>query len=95
MRDVRDDGSDASTPWPEVLRALSAASYRGFVLLDYHGTEEPEKAVPRAVRYLRAAIHGAQTQPVLSATADVNGAADAGSIEASAEVTPREASEPS
>ena len=94
MRDIRDDGSDASTPWPDVLRQLRRARYRGFVLIDHQGAEDPETAVPRAVRYLRGVMQALQGEPKLSAPTDVNGAADAGSIESTAEITPREASEP-
>jgi sugar phosphate isomerase/epimerase len=94
MHDVRDDGSDASTPWQEVVRQLRSAQYRGFLLVDYQGAEEPEQAVPRAVRHLRGVMQMVQTQRVLSPPADLNGAADAAPIEGTAEITPREASEP-
>lgn len=53
FRDVLEDGSDGAVHWPELLRRLRLARYRGFVLLDYEGAEEPESAVPRAARYMR------------------------------------------
>jgi sugar phosphate isomerase/epimerase len=51
--DVRDDGSDAMTHWPEILRLLRAARYRGFVTLDYRGPAPPTEVMPRAARYMR------------------------------------------
>ncbi|MGH7622225.1 MAG: sugar phosphate isomerase/epimerase family protein, partial [Gemmatimonadaceae bacterium] len=56
IREVHEDGSDGAAHWPELLRMLRLASYRGFVLIDYDGAEEPETAVPRSARYLRAAL---------------------------------------
>jgi sugar phosphate isomerase/epimerase len=53
MRDVADDGADPSIHWPGLLQNLQLARYRGFLLLDYEGIEDPETAVPRASRYLR------------------------------------------
>jgi len=53
LRVVLDDGSDRMTNWPDLLRRLRLARYRGFVLLDYEGGEDPETAVPRAARYMR------------------------------------------
>ena len=53
LRDVLEDGSDGAVHWPELLRRLRLARYRGFVLLDYEGAEDPESAVPRAARYMR------------------------------------------
>jgi hypothetical protein len=37
LRDVRDDGSDAAIHWPEALRVLQQARYRGFVIVGYAG----------------------------------------------------------
>lgn len=67
LRDVRDDGSDAVIHWPELLRMLKLARYRGFVLLDYEGAEDPESAVPRASRYIRGILHLLQRQQLLAA----------------------------
>jgi sugar phosphate isomerase/epimerase len=67
LRDVRDDGSDAVIHWPELLRMLKLGRYRGFVLLDYEGAEEPETAVPRASRYIRGILHLLQRQQLLAA----------------------------
>ena len=57
VRDVGDDGSDARTHWPELLRMLRLGRYRGFLHLDYEGIEEPESAVPRATTYMRGLLH--------------------------------------
>lgn len=70
MRDVRDDGSDSATHWPELLRTLRLGRYRGFVLLDYEGVEDPETAVPRAARYLRGVLHLLQRQQLLAAASE-------------------------
>ena len=56
MRLVRDDGSDTKLHWPELLRMMRLGGYRGFVLIDYDGIEDPETAVPRAARYLRGVL---------------------------------------
>ncbi len=71
MRDVRDDGSDGQAHWPTLLQLLHLAHYRGFVLLDYEGVEDPETAVPRASRYLRGLLHLLARQRLLqTSTAD-------------------------
>ena len=67
LRDVRDDGSDGSVHWPELLRMLRLAGYRGFLLIDYEGAEEPETAVPRAARYLRGVVQTLVRRELLSA----------------------------
>lgn len=66
MRDVADDGSEPAMHWPEVLRALRLGNYRGFVLLDYDGIEQPETAVPRATRHLRRVLHMLDRQQMLA-----------------------------
>ena len=76
--DIRDDGSDAATHWPEILRLLRAARYRGFVTLDYavaaSGVEPADAAMPRAARYMRGLLHLLARQEMLrspnGATAD-------------------------
>jgi sugar phosphate isomerase/epimerase len=62
---VRDDGSDAATHWPEILRLLRTARYRGFVMLDYRGAEAAETALPRAARYMRGLLHLLARQELL------------------------------
>lgn len=69
MRDVRDDGSDAHIHWPGLLQALKLDRYRGFVMLDYEGVEDPETAVPRAATYMRGLLHLLQRQQLLAQTA--------------------------
>jgi sugar phosphate isomerase/epimerase len=76
MRDVADDGSDTQIHWPELLRVLRLAHYRGFVHLDYEGVEEPETAVPRAVRYMRGLLHLLARQQLLRPPADQAGPAN-------------------
>jgi sugar phosphate isomerase/epimerase len=68
--DIRDDGSDAATHWPEILRLLRAARYRGFVTLDYAaataaGAAPPDAALPRAARYMRGLLHLLARQEML------------------------------
>lgn len=82
MRDVRDDGSDGGTHWPELLRTLRLGRYRGFVLLDYEGVEAPETAVPRSTRYLRGVLHLLQRQQLLAA-AGTNGDQPSAEVEES------------
>ncbi len=66
MRNVSDDGSDAQIHWPGLLQALKLAHYRGFVMLDYEGIEDPATAVPRAAVYMRGLLHLLQRQQLLA-----------------------------
>ena len=68
MREVAADGSDARIAWPLLLQTLKLGRYRGFLLLDYEGVEDPETAVPRAARYLRGLLHVLGRQQVLAET---------------------------
>jgi sugar phosphate isomerase/epimerase len=68
MRDVAPDGADARIAWPLLLQTLGLGRYRGFLLLDYEGVENPETAVPRAARYLRGLLYVLGRQQVLSET---------------------------
>lgn len=70
LQDVREDGSDASAHWPELLRMLRLGNYRGFVHIDYEGVEDPATAVPRAARYLRGVMHLLARQQMLAAGDD-------------------------
>jgi sugar phosphate isomerase/epimerase len=65
MREVGDDGSDQRIAWPLLLQTLKLGRYRGFLLLDYEGIEDPHTAVPRAARHLRGLIHVLGRQQVL------------------------------
>lgn len=67
LGDLREDGSDPATYWPEVLQMLRLAKYRGFVHIDYQGDEPPESAVPRAVHYLRNLMQIVDRQRLLPA----------------------------
>jgi hypothetical protein len=69
MRDVAEDGSDTRITWPLLVQTLQLGRYRGFLLLDYEGIEDPETAVPRAARYLRGVLHLLARQRVLSEAA--------------------------
>jgi L-ribulose-5-phosphate 3-epimerase len=68
MRDVREDGSDAQIHWPGMLQALKLGRYRGFVMLDYEGIEDPATAVPRAATYMRGVLHLLQRRQLLTQT---------------------------
>ena len=70
LRDVGEDGADARIHWPELLRTLKLAHYRGFIHLDYEGMEEPEMAVPRAARYMRGLLYLLARQHLLRPPAD-------------------------
>lgn len=75
MHDVRDDGSDLFTHWPALLGTLQHSRYRGFVLIDYDGVEDCERAVPRIAAYLRGTLHALGRRQLLQpATPAVNGA---------------------
>ncbi len=77
LRDVGEDGIDTSAPWPELLRMLRLGSYRGFVLLDYDGVEDPETALPRAARWMRAALQAlARRELLMSPEPSANGSAN-------------------
>ncbi|MDP9238351.1 MAG: sugar phosphate isomerase/epimerase [Chloroflexota bacterium] len=65
LRDVQEDGSDAPVVWPELLRLLRLGHFRGFLHIDYDGSEAPETAVPRAVVYLRGTLHLLDRQQLL------------------------------
>jgi sugar phosphate isomerase/epimerase len=65
LDDVGTDGSDASTHWPEILRLLRAARYRGFLMIDYRGAEPAETAVPRGARFMRGLQHLLARQQML------------------------------
>ena len=69
LRDVRNDGSDAQIHWPGLLQNLQLSRYRGFVMLDYTGMEDPESAVPRAATYMRGLLHLMQRRQLLAHTA--------------------------
>jgi sugar phosphate isomerase/epimerase len=76
VRRVQDDGSDSALYWPETLRALRLGGYRGFVLVDYTGSEDASTALPRAARYMRGLLQILQRQEQLGAelTPGANGA---------------------
>jgi hypothetical protein len=66
---------------------LRLAGYRGFVLVDYDGSEEPETAVPRSARYMRAALQTlARRELLMPPDADVHAGNGAGVYDASATV---------
>lgn len=89
-RDIRDDGSDPAVHWPEVLRRLKIGRYRGYVIVDYAGAEDPERAAPRAARFLSGALHFLERQQMLAEsaaqTATTNGSGDASKVAATPEV---------
>jgi len=75
LRSVAADGADDRIAWPLLLRALHLGRYRGFLLLDYDGAEDPSTAIPRATVYLRGLLHLMARQRVLeeAAVADSGG----------------------
>jgi len=73
LRDVRNDGSDAQIHWPGLLQNLKLGGYRGFVMLDYTGMEDPEIAVPRAAIYMRGLLHLMQRRQLLAPAAGPQG----------------------
>lgn len=82
LRNVSEDGGDARIHWPELLRTLKLAHYRGFVHLDYDGFEDPETAVPRAARYMRGLLHAHARQHLLEPPAPDEGAPTNGAVSA-------------
>jgi sugar phosphate isomerase/epimerase len=67
LQAIGEDGSDGTIHWPELLRALKLNRYRGFVLMDYRGAEDPSSALQRATLYLRGVLHLLQRQQLLAA----------------------------
>jgi len=96
LRDVGEDGGDAHIHWPELLRTLKLAHYRGFVHLDYEGFEDPETAVPRAARYMRGLLHVLARQQLLEPPAPDGGASTNGAVSAgeAADIVTYEAATP-
>ena len=90
LRDVLDDGSDGATHWPELLRRLRLGRYRGFVLLDYEGAEDPESAVPRAARYMRGLLLTLARRELLPA-AELEGIVEPSTNGHASDATPRPA----
>jgi sugar phosphate isomerase/epimerase len=70
LSDVREDGSDALVQWPVLIQALQTERYRGFVLLDYEGSEAPETAVPRATEYMRGILQLLSRRRQIASAAD-------------------------
>jgi L-ribulose-5-phosphate 3-epimerase len=58
LYEVDDRGADKRLDWPAIMATLRAAHYRGFLSIEYEGSEEAETAVPRGVRYLRGLLRG-------------------------------------
>lgn len=50
--EVFPDGHRQPADYPRLLRILRDAGYRGYLQLEYEGTEDPSVAVPRALRTL-------------------------------------------
>ena len=80
IRALRDDGSDLTLHWPELLRLMRLGGYRGFVLMDYEGPEAAETAVPRGARYLRGAMLALARRELLGAPATSNGHESNGAV---------------
>jgi L-ribulose-5-phosphate 3-epimerase len=94
LRDVGEDGADGRIRWPELLRTLKLAHYRGFVHLDYEGFEDPETAVPRAARYMRGLLQVLARQQLLRPPSDESTSANGRAAGADDEIVEYEAATP-
>jgi len=94
LRDVGDDGADTRIHWPELLRTLKLARYRGFIHLDYEGSENPETAVPRAARYMRGLLHVLARQQLLPPAGDTASTNGAAAVEEAEDIVTSEAATP-
>lgn len=53
LTDVAPDGSERTLDYPAILAILKRANYRGFLSLEYEGSEDAFEVVPRAVARFR------------------------------------------
>lgn len=51
--DVRVNGKQEEADLPRIIKILADANYRGYVVLEYEGKENPKTAVPRHIETLR------------------------------------------
>ncbi|MDP2949930.1 MAG: sugar phosphate isomerase/epimerase family protein [Chloroflexota bacterium] len=58
LYELDERGVERRLDWPAIMAILRAASYRGFLSIEYEGEEEAETAVPRGARYLRELLRG-------------------------------------
>lgn len=53
LYDIAWDGSDRWLDYPKILTVLKQARYRGFLSLEYEGSQDAFEVIPRAVAYFR------------------------------------------
>lgn len=53
LYDITPYGSDRRLDYPEILAVLKRANYRGFLSLEYEGTQDAFEVIPRAVARFR------------------------------------------
>jgi len=53
MLNIAPDGTDTTTDYPALFSLLSSVNYRGFISLEYEGSEDEITAVPRGISYLK------------------------------------------
>ena len=56
--DLKVAGQQQDADLERVIKILADAGYRGYVVLEYEGKEDPKTAVPRHIEKLRKIIHG-------------------------------------
>lgn len=56
--DITQAGKRGDTDIPRVIEILSNANYRGYVVLEYEGKDDPKVAVPKYIGELRKIIRG-------------------------------------
>ena len=56
--DISPGGKREDTDLARVVKILADANYRGYVVLEYEGAEDPKTAVPRHIEALRKIIRG-------------------------------------
>ena len=52
MKNVAEDGYDSTCDYPGLWKLMEDMNYRGFVNVEYEGSEDETAAAPRAVQYL-------------------------------------------
>ncbi len=57
--DLSPSGKKEDADLARVVRILADANYRGYVVLEYEGAEDPKTAVPKHIETLRKLIHSA------------------------------------
>ncbi len=53
LHDIAADGSERTLDYPKILKILKRTRYRGFLSMEYEGTQDPFEVLPRAAADLR------------------------------------------